>query len=273
LTVRLKILIIDDEYLVRLGLKSTIDWASYGFDIVGEAEDGQEGLERALALGPDIIITDIRMPFMDGIGLMEQLRQHGLNIKVIVLSGYDDFYYAKQAMAYGAFDYILKPVENEQLVQVVRKLAQVISNERISERIGKQKLTRDLVALLKEIRIHKTPPGAKVVERAIAWIHDHYAEDISVSGIAEHLYISSSYFMRVFKENTGITVNEYITEYRLEKAKKLLRTNRYKIYEVCDYVGFRDPRHFAQLFKKYTKLTPRQYMKLSAYDAPDSRLS
>ncbi|KIL38637.1 hypothetical protein SD70_25030 [Gordoniibacillus kamchatkensis] len=254
------IMIVDDEYLVRLGLRTTIDWPRYGFELVGEADDGETGLEMAVKLRPDIIVTDMSMPFLDGLGFMEQLRSRRIDSKIIVLSGYDDFQYAKGAIKYGVSDYIVKPVENVKLVAAAVKLAEEIRQERLSESLGKTKLIEDLVAVLKKIRNRKSAGVTKTVAAAIRYIESHYGEELSVSRIADSLFISPSYLMHIFKENTGQTVNDYITAYRMEKAKQLLSTQNYKIYEVCERVGISDPRYFSQLFKRHTKLTPKEYM-------------
>lgn len=260
----LKVLVVDDEYLVRLGLRTTIDWHKHGLELVGEAEDGEAGLEMAVKYRPDIIVTDMIMPFLDGVGLMKQLRERGIQAKIIVLSGYDEFQYAKGAITYGASDYILKPVENDQFLASVNKVADAIRQERLSEQLGKQKLAADLAALLKAIRNRKAAHPPKIVEEAIRYIQLHYAEELSVNKIAGHLYVSPSYLMHMFKENTSMTVNDYITALRINKAKELLSTRKYKIYEVCEQVGISDPRYFSQLFKRYTHVTPREYAR-SAY--------
>ncbi|MBP1990240.1 response regulator transcription factor [Paenibacillus eucommiae] len=257
----IKVLIVDDEYLVRFGLRTTIDWEQYGYEIAGEASDGQEALELALTIRPDLIITDISMPFLDGIGFMEQLRQHETEVKIIVLTGYGDFNYARGALMYGASDYILKPVENNKLIETIKKLAVVIHNERITKQIMKEKLFTDLLAILKKICIQKTIPTNRFVEDAIKYIKQHYSEELSVGGIADKLFISSSYLMHLFKENTGMTVNDFITGYRIERAKSLLKTHEYKIYEVSIRVGFQDQRYFGQLFKKHVRLTPSEYIR------------
>jgi two-component system response regulator YesN len=264
---RMRILIVDDEYLVRLRLRTTIDWHRYGFELVGEAEDGETGLDLAVKLRPDIIVTDMSMPFLDGIEFMEQLRNRGIGAKIIVLSGYDDFQYAKGAITYGASDYIVKPVENEVIISSIRKLAGAIRKERVFEQIGKQKLIMDLITQLKHLRSRKTAGSAKLVEAAVKYIRQHYADDsLTVNRIAEELYISPSHLMHVFKENTSSTVNDYMTECRIEKAKELLSANKYKIYEICDRVGIRNSRYFSQLFKRYTNQTPSEYVKSRFYE-------
>ncbi|MBB6690989.1 response regulator [Cohnella xylanilytica] len=242
---RMTVLVVDDEYLVRYGLRTTIDWERHGLELVGEAEDGEAGLELAVKHRPDIIVTDMSMPFLDGIGLMEQVRARGIGSKIIVLSGYDDFQYAKGAITHGASDYMLKPVENDHFISVVNRLADSIRRERLSEKIVRQKLIGDLAALLRTLRNRKTAGNVKVVDQAIRYIQAHYAEDLSVKRIADRLYVSPSYLMHAFKESTSETVNDYITSCRILKAKELLRTGRYRTYEVCELVGIRDPRFSA----------------------------
>jgi len=265
-TETIKILIVDDEYLVRVGLQTTIDWQAHLMEVVGAAEDGETGLEMALRLKPDIIITDMNMPFLDGLGFLEQLRLRGVGTKVIVLSGYDDFHYAKGSITYGVSDYLVKPIENDKLLASIARAASEIRKERQIETISKRKLIEELLAALKKVRSQKTAGNEKNVTDAIRYIRQNYGKNLSVGEIAEKLYISPSNLMHAFKKNTSMTVNDYITEVRIEQAKALLSTNRYKIYEVCDKVGLKDPRHFSQVFKRYTNLTPKQYMKTSIFD-------
>jgi two-component system, response regulator YesN len=126
----LTILVVDDEYLVRKGIRETISWENYGFTIIGEADNGKEGLQFAITHHPDIIITDIRMPFMDGLEFMAKLQEAGLNSRIIVLSGYGEFDYARTAIENGAVAYLLKPVENEKLIETITKVGEKVVNDR-----------------------------------------------------------------------------------------------------------------------------------------------
>lgn len=123
-------MVVDDEYLVRTGITQIIDWDEFGVQIVGEASDGVEGLELAISLQPDIIVTDIRMPFMDGLEFMDKIRERGLKSAIIVLSGYDEFDYVRTAMHNGAYAYLLKPVGLSNLTHTVRELTHRLEEER-----------------------------------------------------------------------------------------------------------------------------------------------
>lgn len=120
----LKALIVDDEYLVRTGIRETIDWADYGVQIIGDASNGQEGLDLALLHHPDVIVTDVRMPYMNGLEFLEKIKEHDLHCGVIMLSGYDEFQYAQEAIRHGASHYLLKPVNIDELASTVRQVGE-----------------------------------------------------------------------------------------------------------------------------------------------------
>ncbi|NRF94817.1 response regulator [Paenibacillus frigoriresistens] len=123
------LLIVDDERWVRQGLRSTIDWEAEGIEVLGEAEDGEEALQLIQTLTPDIIITDIKMPRMDGLAFIETVKNRNLPSKIIIISGYSDFDSAQKALRYGASDYVLKPIEETQMLDIVRKCISQIKRE------------------------------------------------------------------------------------------------------------------------------------------------
>lgn len=124
-----KVLIVDDEEWTRISIKKLIDWQKLGMEVVGEARNGQAALELIRREPPDILITDIRMPVMDGLVLMERVRAEYPGIVAVLLSGYSEFEYAKKAIAYGVFDYVLKPIDEEQLESTLRRAAERLNEE------------------------------------------------------------------------------------------------------------------------------------------------
>lgn len=133
----LKIIVVDDEYLVRMGIRQTIDWSELGVEIVGEADNGEDGLQLALHHKPDVIITDVRMPYMNGLEFIAKVKEHQLDAGIIVLSGYDEFQYAQSAMQHGASSYLLKPVDSGQLAKSVQETGQEVLKRRTAEeRLG-----------------------------------------------------------------------------------------------------------------------------------------
>ena len=102
----IKVFLVEDEYAIREGIKKSVNWEQNGFELVGEAGDGEVAFPKIMKTEPDILITDIRMPFMDGLELSRLVKKEMPNIRIIVLSGYDDFNYAKQAISIGVEEYI-----------------------------------------------------------------------------------------------------------------------------------------------------------------------
>ena len=122
----IKVFLVEDEYAIREGIKKSVDWERDGFELVGEAGDGEVAFPKILSTKPDILITDIRMPFMDGLELSRLVRKELPHIKIVVLSGYDDFNYAKEAISIGVEEYILKPVSGENLMNELKRIAEDI---------------------------------------------------------------------------------------------------------------------------------------------------
>lgn len=138
----IKLMVVDDEHWIREGLKRTIDWSSHGIQFIGDAEDGCKALELIEAHAPEIIISDIKMPTMDGMDLMEEIKKRGIDTKVIFISGFSDFAYAQKAVKLGAFDYILKPVEEPILLEIIERCIREIRqkqelNSRLQELSGR----------------------------------------------------------------------------------------------------------------------------------------
>ena len=242
----LKILIVDDETVVRRGIMLGIDWGQLGCAIVGEATNGEEGLALAKEHRPDLIITDIRMPRMDGIQMMNALRQLGFTTRVIMLTAYSDFSYAQSAIKLGADDYLLKPFRDQELLSAVTKILQ------------KEK-PLDLPspdAIMPAAATGKS----KYVQEAIHYIARHYGDnDMGITAIAGHLNVSESYLSHVFKKETNCTVTGYLTQYRIHTAMKLLRDCRLKVYEIAQQVGYKDVTYFGSTFKKLAGMSPSEY--------------
>lgn len=147
-----KMLIADDEELVRRGMRVSVDWARHGILVAGEAKDGAEAMERIRELLPEVVITDIRMPKMDGLELIKQIKSEFPAIKVIILSGYEDFNYAQNAIRHGAFDYLVKPIEVESVLEVVKKACREIDEEvrRVKDEENLRKMVRESLPILKD---------------------------------------------------------------------------------------------------------------------------
>ena len=240
----IRVLVVDDEPLVRRGVAQGVDWAALSCEVVGEAANGEEGLAMARRLAPDLIITDIRMPRMDGIEMMNALRGEGCRARCIVLTAHSDFEYARSALLFGADDYLLKPFRDEELEHAVLRAC------------GRLAETAPAAPAAQQER----PEATGYVREAMDYIAAHYAdEDISIAVIAEHLRVSEGHLSHVFKKQTGMTVTGYLTQYRIQAAMRLLASGRVKVYEAAAAVGYKDVTYFSSTFKKQTGLSPSEY--------------
>lgn len=204
----LKVLIVDDEITVRKGLIHGVDWQGMDCVVVGEAANGLEGLEAVENLEPDLIVTDVRMPRMNGIEMLTELRRRGSRVHVIVLTAYGEFDYVRGALQQGADDYLLKPFRDQELEAAVSRVRQKRSERNRAHPALSQTGT----------------DKSGYVSQTVAYISRHFADNnISITTIAASLGVSEGHLSHVFKKETGSTVISYLTKYRIERAMELLR--------------------------------------------------
>ena len=245
----LKVLVVEDEEMIRKGIVLAVDWAALDCVVVGEAANGAEALEAVDRLNPSLIITDLKMPQMDGLEMLRRLRERGNNVYVIILTAYDSFTYAQSALRLGAVDFLLKPFHDGDLEQAVAALRKRIG--------GEEKADSALPGL-------KRGDKSKYVLEAMDYIGAPYQDpNISISAIAQDLGISEGHLSHTFKKETDYTLLNYLTRYRVHKAMELLRDCRVKVYEVAAQVGYRDITYFSATFKKVTGVTPSEYQDTS----------
>ncbi len=252
----LKIVIVEDEDIIRKGMAYTIDWVSMGYVVVGEAANGEEGLKMIQALQPDVVIADIKMPKMDGITMLQKALQE-MSFKSLILTSYAEFEYAQKAIALQVSDYILKPVDEENLALIMSKLHAEIMKDRETFLAYENKES----SLDVEYYIELAQSENQYVAGAIAEIRNHFAEKISIEAIADEVGISASYLSRKFKDITGHTFLDFLNKYRVQQAVKLLNAGQHKVYEISDMTGFSDYKHFCNVFKKYTLVSPTGFTK------------
>ena len=164
-------IVADDERWIRERITSSIDWAKAGVKVAGEAADGEEALALAIEIKPEIIITDIRMPGLSGLDFLRQLYKAGIRAKLIIISGYSDFKYAQKAIKLGVSDYILKPVENAELLTIVKKCVRQIEAENFRNHIIEQAaFQKDLKEKLAGYADADNSRKGNTIEKALAFI-------------------------------------------------------------------------------------------------------
>ncbi|MEW4286301.1 response regulator transcription factor [Priestia koreensis] len=394
-----RLLIADDEALEREGLELLIDRKMPNTFEVFQASNGRQAIELAEEYRPDIVLMDIKMPGIQGLEALKQIKAIDHRIKMVLITAYDYFSYAQEAVSIGVKDYLLKPAKREQVVGTLTKLLQELEEERAkrSHELGveetlaelipvveselammlmfnqvqevdvnrlaqianfsvrrgysmivylaeaytdeeeKKKLHDELKNMLKTVTrclvspllqneiaifipvtdqydpkqsegfrmkinrfiegrfglsvrveigavqiglpgLQKSYQDAKqsllpaehqeadkpqtIIEKAQSFVNQHYAEDVSMEQVAEWVNLSSYYFSKVFKSESGQTFTDYLTEVRMEKAKQFIANMELSLKEICFLVGYKDPNYFSRAFKRYTGMTPTDYRNL-----------
>ena len=237
----LKVLLVDDEIMIREGFKRLFDWEAHGCEVIGEAADGMEALGQIDALLPDIVIMDINIPVMNGLKVIEISRVKHPEIAYVIVSGYDDFAYCRKALHLKITDYILKPVNYEEF-------GSCIDNLKIS---------------MYENKTSSKPEPEKQEERVISsitrYMQEHLSEEISLSVLADEFHLNPQYISQLFKNEIGVGFLSYLTNIRIENAKKLLLSTALSVTEISSYSGYGDYRVFTKAFKKTEGITPSQF--------------
>jgi len=154
-----KVIVVEDETMVRRGIILTIDWAALDCVIAGEAANGEEGAELAVRLSPDIIVTDVKMPRMDGVEMITKLREQGCRAKFIILTAYSDFKYAQSALRLGVSDYLLKPLRDGDLEQAVRHIREQMEEHQRRRRQTRLRSCAFIPIKNPRISMWRQPPG------------------------------------------------------------------------------------------------------------------
>lgn len=252
------VVIVEDEEILRKGLVCTVDWLSMDAVVVADCENGKQGLAAIQQYKPDIVFTDIKMPVMDGLSMLEEARRQGLEFISVLLTSYSEFEYAHKAISLGVFDYLLKPVDDEKLADVMKR-----ATGRIEENRQHQQAAELVSAGAGEnvITLVNLKTDNPYIKYTFEQVEKRWKEHMSLETLADELHVSTSYLSRVFKSETGGTFLEFINKYRVQKAVELLSTKQYRVYEVADMTGFSDYKQFHRIFREYTSISPTEFLK------------
>lgn len=347
-----RLVVIDDEYIVVEGIKAMIARKKLNYEVVGCAYDGIHGLEVVQKEKPDLVITDIRIPGLDGLSLIEEARESCTDTVFVVISGYTEFEYARRALRLGVKGYIDKPISIEKLTDVLDMVekecfqAKEENSQLERKRIGQENIKnlfdqsvramtkgsgnvgdfqkyateavetilevypnvedfnrevvkylcvlcdilsesmkqvqRDslfsyqemerkttveeiqeyarkvIVDLSRYMEADKTGSSHAVILEILAYLEEHYQEDIGLNELAEKVGMSTAYLSVLFKNEVGTSYVKYLTNMRITQAKKLLKDG-HKVNEVSEMVGYSNYRYFSDIFKKHVGLTPNEY--------------
>ena len=245
----------EDEPRIRKNLVKKIVYNDPRFVLLKEVFNGEEALQAIRENQPDVLFTDIRMPVIDGIKLIEEVYYHSPDIMVVIISGYEDFYYAKKAIQFGVLDYLLKPVDDAELAKTLWK---------ISGRLEKQH---------HQLEIDTNTYSSNFAQEALAdgvieYIRGHYTEELSIQSLADRFHVNPTYMTRVIKKSIGKTPTKCIVDLRIQQAKSLIRAlPNLEIKEIAYKVGYQDQGYFSRIFKKLTGLSPSEFKEQNSIDS------
>ncbi|PYI53599.1 DNA-binding response regulator [Paenibacillus flagellatus] len=244
-----KVLLVEDEEVIRQGFRHWIPQVTSEFAIGWEASHGKEALAILKTDMPDAVITDIRMREMDGLALCAKIRERYPDLPIVIVSGHSDFAYAHGALRLGVADYLIKPIRRTALIQALERVKALI---RKTSGVREEPPAGD---------VPERPPAEshQLIRKVKAHIQAHPDGDLRLQTLADIVHLNPAYLSQLFKAVTQSNLSDYITEARLERAKHLLATTGLKVFDVARLSGYQSPKHFMLVFKQATGVTPSDY--------------
>lgn len=275
----LKVLLVDDEPFILQGLSVIIDWAAEGFEIIDCASNAMDALEVIEKEQPQLVISDVKMPQMSGLCMIEKVRKEKLsNPYFVLLSGYSDFEYAKKAIQNECLDYMVKPVNRIELLSVLKRVREKEKEENRTSGVEKTqsvyKMQDSDMEFADESKRKLSVKGTEEFSGALdlrgnqvilgqieIFLRENYKQNITLKDLAKKYYMNAAYLGQLFRKQYGEAFKDYLNRVRIEKAKELLIHTDYKIYEIADETGYKDVDYFINKFISLNGCTPTKYRK------------
>ena len=238
-----KVMIIDDEPAIRKLLRATIDWNRLTMEFAGEAASGIEAINIIDEIRPDVCFVDIRMPFMNGIEFSKLAIKRYPMLKIIILTAFDEFEYARECIGIGITDYQLKPIVKKDINDLLLRIKENLDSEDRTDTQGKE----------------PESGSEKLMDKIVEYIKENYSvSDLNLTKVALEFGFNTSYLSRKFKYETGKNFVDFLFSIRMEEAKKLAKSGK-PMYQTAAEVGIPDPNYFSKCFKKYVECTYSDY--------------
>ena len=239
-----KIVIIDDEPIIVEGLARTMPWDNWKCLVAGVAYDGVEGQKLIRNVRPNLIITDISMPGMNGLAMIAGLKAEFPDMEISILTGFREFEYAQKAIKLGVTRLILKPSTLTEIEEAVKTMVLNLKNKNIRTES-------------EETELNST--NSFIVKNALKYIQENYTRKITLSEVAEKTYVSQWYLSKLLNKHTGKSFSDILNQIRINVAKDLLKNPSMRIGNIAEEVGFIDIGHFSRVFKKFEGCSANEY--------------
>ena len=246
------LLIVDDEIFVANSLSAMDEWTDKQIRVVGTASNGVEALEWIERERIDIVITDIRMPDMDGLELLQAIHKQNPDISVIIISGYEHFKYAVTALKYKAKGYVLKPVDTDELFEII----DVIISETKEMEPTLKSSTPDIISPDTPKTYHEL-----LVEQTITFLKNNLSNPPTLYEMAAQTCLTPHYFGQIFKAVSGEYYTDYLINLRMDEARELLKDPKLTNYNISRRIRYKDVKYFTKIFYRIHKVTPKEYRK------------
>ena len=252
-----KVIIVEDEEIIRKGIRFSVRWDELDCKIVAECSNGEEGAAAIRSYHPDIVITDINMPVIDGLEMIRQTYEEE-EYSAIILSGYSSFEYAQTAIKYGVLGYLLKPLRREEIKDAIQK-AKLECEKRNSYRSH-----GDSAKSLTEKFLGEVPAGYAgndaLVHQMLDFVREHYSQKLVMNDVVKELNYSDTFLNKKFKEAMGTTFMEYVNRFRIQRAIEMMTQEKLPLQEVAWKCGIGEYKYFSTVFKKYLGCSPKEYI-------------
>lgn len=245
-----KVVIIDDEPRIVEGLTKGIEWDKWNCKVVGTAENGDKGITVIRDFKPDILITDISMPGLDGLGMIAALKSEFPDMQITILTGFREFDYAKRAIELGVTRFLLKPSKFAELEEAISVMCSKITEH--------ADVTEEPDTDENEPEISDAA-NSFIVNNALEYMKNHYQEKMRLVDVANEVYVSQWHLSKLLNKITGQNFSELLNAIRMEKASELLRDPSLRISDIAEQVGFVDLAHFSRVFKKVSGMSANEY--------------
>lgn len=245
-----KVIIIDDEPIIVEGISRIIPWDKYECQIVTTAYDGIEGAEAIRKWKPDIVISDIAMPGLDGLSMVAGLKSEFPDLEISILTGYRVFEYAQKAIRLGVTRFMLKPSNMTELEEAIITMVSNLKEKNILPESSEHKN--------KEV-VPDSPASSFIVNNAIRYIEKSYAQKLTLNDVAEKTYVSQWHLSKLLNQHTGKNFSEILNEVRIKEAIKLLKDPTLRICDIAEMVGYVDLAHFSRMCKKILGVPATEY--------------
>ena len=236
-----KILIADDESIIRNNIENLLEPFRQSFDTIINAEDGLDALFKIKEFNPQIVLFDINMPFLNGLDAIKKIRQQNEDIIIIIISGYNKFEYAQEAITNRVYSYLLKPINEREFHTVIQSAINCLEGK---------------------CNPKKTQEKLQTTEnQVIQYMINHLSDtNLNVNTVCSYFHLSSTSFARLIKKQTGCHFTDYLTKIRMGNATMLLETNdELSIKEISAKSGYNNQHYFSRAFKNYTGVSPKKY--------------